>query len=615
MPDTVAPDELSRSREVINLWTSEQRAAGLTRTISAEGALSAAAKLFKDQKQDSLIPLIGLLQLKGKPYSLRRHFPMEPMFSLALPHRILWKCGRQVSKSTTLAAQGVLQTARIPHFSTIFVTPLYEQIRRFSANYVRPFLTSGLVGQTMLPKKSSDSVLQKTFLNGSQMFFSHAFHDCDRVRGLSGDKLVIDEVQDLDFDFIPIIAAGLDASEDWGIQQYSGTPKTLDNGMQLLWEDSSQAEWIMKCSLCGHWNEPNLNGGILKMVQPKGLSCSNCEKMGIDPARGYWKHMIEDRYRTFAGYHVPQILLPMHYGLSERWERLHEKKVAMPPSMFMNEVLGESADEGMKLITRAELMAACDLQHANTFEDGVKRFNEYPYVDTALGVDWGGGGQEGISLTAIVAAGLRRDGHVDVFQLFRIHPGYKQDEEAEMIMRMYWQYRCSTFGHDMGGGGASRETIIVTSGMQLHHIMPYLYSRVKGGGMVNHKSGPNRSWYNIDKARTLTFMCALIKARTISFPRWETCQPELKDLLTLIEDRVPTRHGGDIYLVTKNPKATDDMAHALNYALLTLFHRNQKWPNLAKQFEVNANEEILAAADPRLLGEADDYDPFTRLEP
>jgi hypothetical protein len=48
-------------------------------------------------------------------------------------------------------------------------------------------------------------VLQRSFKNNSMMLFSFALLDSDRVRGVSADRVCIDEVQDMDPDHVPII--------------------------------------------------------------------------------------------------------------------------------------------------------------------------------------------------------------------------------------------------------------------------------------------------------------------------------------------------------------------------------------------------------------------------
>lgn len=191
-----------------------------------------------------ILPL--LLQLKGKPYFLKDHFPFEPFFRTRMAKQTLLKTGRQVSKSTSLASQGVLFSNCIPYFSTLYVTPLFEMIRRFSQNYVRPFIETSPVMKLFSGSKTINSVLQRSFKNRSQMIFSFAFLDAERTRGISADKNVIDEVQDMDISFLPIIHETMSGSQDWGLIQYAGTPKTLDNTIEKLWTDSSMAEWMIK---------------------------------------------------------------------------------------------------------------------------------------------------------------------------------------------------------------------------------------------------------------------------------------------------------------------------------------------------------------------------------
>ncbi len=64
-----------------------------------------------------LLPL--LLEIRGKLYHLHDHFPFSPFFRTRMPRRTLLKTGRQVSKSTSLAAQGVL-------FSNCITVPVHS---------------------------------------------------------------------------------------------------------------------------------------------------------------------------------------------------------------------------------------------------------------------------------------------------------------------------------------------------------------------------------------------------------------------------------------------------------------------------------------------------------
>jgi hypothetical protein len=101
--------------------------------------LQALAKNYAFPSLEPILPLV--LNLNGKPYSINNHYPFAPLFRVLMPKNQVWCTGRQVSKSTSLAAHGVVVANSVPFFKTLFITPLYEQIRRFSNNYVRPFIS------------------------------------------------------------------------------------------------------------------------------------------------------------------------------------------------------------------------------------------------------------------------------------------------------------------------------------------------------------------------------------------------------------------------------------------------------------------------------------------
>jgi hypothetical protein len=221
------------------------------RNLSATDRLTLFRKLCEWGQIHTLEPLLPLLlTLKGKPYTLDDHFPFSPLFRTRMAKNLLVKSGRQVSKSTSLAANGVIVANAIAHFSTLYVTPLYEQVRRLSGNYVRPFIDQSPVKSLWTGTNTENSVLQRSFKNQSRMYFSFALLDADRVRGLSCDRVNYDEVQDMDPDHIPIIREVMSHSK-WGISWYTGTPKTEDNTIEKLWQRSSQAQWFIIAGLVG----------------------------------------------------------------------------------------------------------------------------------------------------------------------------------------------------------------------------------------------------------------------------------------------------------------------------------------------------------------------------
>jgi hypothetical protein len=575
--------------------------------------LKAMSELLHKQPH-TLVPLLGLLSIRGKPYTLNRHFSMEPLYKLALPKQSLWKCGRQVGKSASLASSGILRAAGTSDINMLYCTPRYEQIRRLSTNYVRPFINNSLVKHLLVDESCTQHVLQRSFLNRSTLYFSFAFLDADRIRGLFTDINNIDETQDMDFEFLPIIQECMSAS-DYAITIYSGTPKTLDNTIEALWQDSTKAEWVVPCQACGYWSMASIHADLMKMIGKDGVVCGRCSKL-INPAIGHWHHT--DKSKTdFHGFHVPQIILPVHYSNPEKWYELLSKrdgKKNYSSSKFLNEVLGESADSGVKLITVTDIKEASDLG-VNEFNGAMlDRFRERcPY--RVMGVDWGGGGKDQVSFTTIALVGMTATGKIECHYCFRFHSGYAHDDEARSILKMFRESGCQFLAHDFGGSGSVRETLLIQSGLPMDRIMNFMYVRASARNMVHWHPPPEgeiRGYYALDKARSLVLQATAMKSKIIRLPEYESSRNVTSDLLALMEDKHEMPGGADVYLVRKQPKLSDDFAHALNYACICLWHTNDAYPDLSQIVGMKLSQEQLQFSNPPNAFRSDDYEPTTR---
>lgn len=597
--------------EKLRSWPNDEK-----RTL-AEGI-----KLFtelyenKDLNINSMVPILPfLLNLKGKPYSLARHPQMEVLYKIRdVPLRTLLMCGRQVSKSTNLAAQAVVHSAGVDYLNTLNIAPLFEQIRRFSNNYIRPFIEESPIRELLIGQKLKDnSVFQRSFQNGSNMFFTFAFLDAERVRGISADKLNLDEIQDIDYDFLPVIESCLDASE-LGMTLISGTPKTTDNTIHLFWEDSSQAHWVTKCTHCSDYNIAGLEFGLEKMVQKKGFCCKKCSEL-LNPVDGFFYHMYHDRINSAPGYHIPQVVLPQHYANTNKWFKLYNKKIKWPQYRYYNEVLGESCDVGSRLVTRTKLMQCAKLPWNLNLAEGIEAAsnpnNEYAFI--TMGVDWGGGGGGQIkrkrnqlvveggttSFTVVTIQGFR-PGLVnpDVIYAERFATDMSPGDEAKRIMELFWAFRCNLVGHDFGGAGSIREALMLQAGLPQDRIMPCAYTHMPTKPIVEFKGADAvrpRNYYSVDKARSLALLCAVINADLARFPRWPVQEDVVlyEDFLALIEEKRESPSRSDTYLITKNPKKADDFCHAVNFGCLAYWHSHQLYPNLASRFGIfmgNENE-------------------------
>jgi hypothetical protein len=557
-----------------------------------------------------LLPL--LLNLKGKPYDLSDHYPFEPFFSSFMTRNIVLKTGRQVSKSTSLAAQGVIISNCIPYFNTLYVTPLFEMIRRFSSNYVGGFIDQSPVKSLWTSTATSSNVLQRSFTNYSNMFFSFAFLNADRTRGLNCDKVGYDEVQDLDSSFIPIIRETMSGSK-WGIQQYAGTPKTMDNTLEGLWQRSSQAEWLVDCPRCNYQNVPAMDYDLDEMIGPwhEGISedcpgtiCAKC-KRPINPRNGRWYHEHPDLIGDFSGYHVPQIIMPMHFADPDKWQILCGKRegwFGTPTNVFYNEVCGESYDTGSKLVTVTELKVAAGL-HPNTEEAAVKKTGEY--VKRVLSVDWGGGGADEVSFTTYAVMGLRSDGRIDCIFGYRSLTPHDFNRESRIALDLIGKFGCSHLVHDYNGAGAHREKYIIDAGFPYGRVVPIWYVRAASQGMMRFIPSSDahpRDHFKLDKARSLVLTCSQIKNGGLRFFDYDykgDDQPGLlHDFLALIEEKIDSRTGRDIYTINRAQNRSDDFAQSVNMGCCALWHMTGQWPNVAELDNYKVDEDLLRAVHP-----------------
>lgn len=584
-------------------------------------------KALRESGTPTLKPLLPLLfSLKGKPYSLDNYFPFEPFFRTRIPRATLLKTGRQVSKSTSLAAQGISTAISMPYFSTLYVTPLYEMIRRFSHNYVREFIESSPSKELLVSEDLAQNVLQRQFNNGSNMYFSYAFLDAERTRGIPADKNAIDEVQDIQYDFLQIIHETLSGSP-YAVKAYSGTPKTLDNTMEKLWQDSSQAEWIIKChhSGCNYWNVPSLSHDLLKMLGPwheeisekiPGVVCAKCRKH-LNPRSGRWVHAYPERRWSFSGYHIPQIILPMHYANPEKWDILIGKSQGRANTTFttfLNEVCGESYDEGSKLLSETDLKAAAVLPWPNDWRKAADQIGGY--VRRVLAVDWGGGGgslkatgdsgKSRTSFTSLAVLGYRADGIIDVLWGMRSLKTHDYYYESQLVVETLNRFRCSHLVHDYGGAGAIRETFVHQAGWPAENIVPIAYhTTAKHNIMTFHPATEShpRHWYSVDKSRALVLTSQCIKFGLIRFFQYDFKSADdpglIRDFLALLEEKIDGRGTTDRYVIVRHPNLPDDFAQAVNIGSCALWHIAKRWPDLSVTMKFQIPIDLEELTKPR----------------
>lgn len=505
----------------------------------------------------------GLFYVDNRPLSLENY----PMFLAAYDGkypRLLLKTGRQVSKSTTIAACMIAEAIGVPGFKSYYVSPTKEQTSKFSHTRVAkilaysPDLRKGFVGQ-----ESIDNVFLRMLRNGSEMAFTYALDDPDRARGFSADRCCFDEVQDILYEaVIPVIEECM-ANSRFQYSVYAGTPKTTENTIEFLWSQSSMSEWCMKCAGCGKYTFIDSVKAIGKM----GPECLACRKP-LNPRSGQWVDMAKGA--GIKGFHVSQAIMlenvPAAWPIgSAQWEAAVERwgkflwKMESPlygESKFLNECIGVSTSTGVRLLTKETLEALCDPRHEMTRLP--LPLSRVGITATYAGVDWSGGGaevkgSEGLfkSRTVLHIWGQQADGRLKTMY-YKIFPNGHAvgwiDEIAEL---------CNAWGVTMVVGDAGEGALanaMLRAKLGDHRVVAVRYMALSKPVDWN----PNALAYHVDRTTLIDNFARFLLHKQAVYPQLPQAKPAIDDILNVYEE--VTTQGRKVW--RHAPTMPDDCLHA-----------------------------------------------------
>ena len=554
----------------------------------------------------SYAPLLPLFKIGEDHMSTALHFQFAPFFELDQPYSSTYMVARQLGKTFSLSAQTVLRSYLIPGFHTLIIEPRADQLARYNATILRPLIRNCLIRDRMIESPEVTKFFIKEFKSGSLIYLEYCFLNPERVRGCTGIQAVLtDEAQDIDYEHLPVIFETTSASLRYGFRQFTGTPKTSDGTLAVLWNDGSKAEWVTRCS-CKKWNVPSIDQDLLKMIGLKTCICAKCGKP-LDIRQGNYVHAHPALRPLRASYHLSQVTHPMHYAIPRKWAILRGKMEGpgcYSKARFYNEVLGVPCDENVKLLSQGDLEKAASAA-PGTLESAMAARREYSgYV---MGVDWSGGGDLSDSYTAVAVTGFRE--HTDILDCVyaeRVPMGLSPEEESIHIIDLFRKLQCVYLAHDFGGAGYIRESLMRQGGMPDHQLVPFTYVSSTSKDVIVYNpptGGGSRYSYSIDKARSLAVLCAMIRSGKVSLPAYtDRTRLILDDLLALVELPRELPRGNIMYLIGRAPKKPDDFAHALNFACSAVWHTRQQYPDMRTapdKFKMTeAMMELAAPMDP-----------------
>lgn len=518
-------------------------------------------------------------------------FTFEGRRYLKLPYdtpakRTLYKCGRQVEKSTLLGNKSLAYCCIINAFNVLYVSPTNQQTKTFSQDRLKEPIETSDILKSWTTTKLSDNVFQKKFINRSQITLRYAYHNADRTRGIPADLILIDEIQDIITDNIPVIEQCASHSP-FKLFIYSGTPKSLDNAIEYYWmNQSTQNEWVVPCEHHGTPNNPsswfwNVLGE--ENIDKKGLVCSKC-KRELNPMHpaAQWAAMNEDIRKKFSepfeGYRIPQLMVPWL-----KWSDIFDSYLSYPRQKFYNEVLGLGYDSGTRPLTRQDVVENCSEDLVMT-QDGLSsiRSKMGGSMDIFAGVDWG----TGENTYTVVSLGTYIDGRFTIFYIHRFE-GQEMEPpvQIDLIEQIIQRWNVRLVGVDYGGGHHPNDALARKFGRK--RIVKYQYSQPSQ--KVRWDEGLQR--FLVHRTEVMSDMFAAIKRRDVlRFPKWEQFEdPFGKDMLNIFSEYNEQQRQ---IQYKKNPDATDDAFHSILLCFLASMLVNPR-PDV-----MNPTQKTNAGLDP-----------------
>lgn len=294
----------------------------------------------------------GMINENQKPIEFRNHrFLIEPFDDMH--HDIVSKKSAQVGFSVL----SILKSAWLAKYrglNSIYVLPTQDIVKSFVNPKVDPLIASNDVLKNMVSK---DSVTLKQV--GDRFIHYKGSSSQREAISTSADLLVIDEYDRcLDMNVLNTYDSRLQASE-WGWRWRFSNPSAVGFGVDLMYQDSNQLHWFVKCSHCNHrWFMEFERDETTKChyvnIDKALYACGKCHKELSDADRrnGEWVARFPSRDRH--GYWFSQMMAPWVTA-----KRILEQEDESSIDFFYNFVLGKAYTPSDMVVNRETILRAC----------------------------------------------------------------------------------------------------------------------------------------------------------------------------------------------------------------------------------------------------------------
>jgi hypothetical protein len=477
--------------------------------------------------------------------------------------RMLMVCARQVEKSTLLGNRAIVHSCMVAGYRTLYVSPSATQTKTFSADRIKDPLETSDVLKRFTTNLLQQNVFEKQFINRSKITLRYAFLNADRTRGIPAWGLMLDELQDILGDNIPVIEQCTSHAPDrWKRFIYAGTPKSLDNIIEYYRANlSTQGEWMVPCDRCGSSAGAGRYWNILgeKNIGKKSLICERCGKP-LNPQHidSQWAFQVawHEKNTPFESYRVPQLMVPW-----KPWNEILLDYDRYPRDKFYNEVLGISFDSGLRPLTRKQVEACCDNDSIRMNAKALEHYRNLAYGSPVFaGLDWGTGEH---SYTVLTLGMYTSENNR--FRVFYVHRFVGEDTDPEIqmkkIVEMLRYFNVRVIGADYGGGHYPNDRLVRTFGHE--RVQKFQYVGKSKSKVFWHPK--HRRWM-VNRTDVMSDIFNAIKRKQFEFPRWaEFKDPYATDMLNIFSEYNESLR---MIMYGHKPDKPDDTLHSLLYCFM-----------------------------------------------
>lgn len=563
----IKSSDASQLDEVFD-WEEYNREVEELANASMEDAHVAQARLIQDTPEETLaithISKIveNFLTVDGQPFVFAGREYVKGLYDLVKEYpsgcrNQIWHTGRQVEKSTTQAAKSISLGIAVPAYKTLYITPRFDQVTVFSQQRFKPMCEDSkkILGRWVKPSECLWQVGAKQFANGSFYNFRSCYLSADNSRGISANHLMIDEIQDILSENIPIVEqCQSHSSAELRFRTYAGTPKTNSNVITRRYQNSCQFEWLCKCEGCQHWNYLDEN-----VIGPDFFECVRCHKE-IFPSKGQWVPARPELLDKCWGFRIPQIMVPFktHKDIKELRDDPQTSR-----RQFYNECLGLPYDEGELVLTEKDMVEACAAGDGNGMWTAGESYGlARRGIPVFAGIDYGTAEGNTPSFTVITI------GYMNAYEKFQvIYMEKLLGEKANLAKQPHYlnnlmrSYGVRWVGADWGFGAPINQRLIEEFGWARananHILMEFQY--VKQKNKANWSSKATR--YMLDRNQSMNDMIDAIRNKRITFFKYDEMRPYVLDFTTIFIE-FDEYHGTMRY----DHQLPDDCFHSVNYA-------------------------------------------------